>query len=121
METSKTQRLVLILEGLALVTALILILVDYKLKNDLVALYQKMEQTLEDGKQIFGENASNALDSMRLPSRAMVGDDASVETSDSPVMDNPNGQSPANKRTPSNRRGRAGGTEIPKSDKPLGS
>lgn len=116
----KMERLVLILEGVALVTALILILVDYKLKNDLTDLYAKMEVALERGQKLFAENGDSGSDSVRLRAGDLVGNVSPLETSASNGMAGQNGQSKtrgasAAKRSRGNR-----DTAVSQPDKPLG-
>lgn len=119
--TDKTRKLVLILEGVAIVTALVLILVDYKLKNDLMDLYRKMEKALENGRKILGPEFGAGIDTGRLPTRAMARDAATVETRnpfgtaveyDQPETATGNGAP--------KRQGRNGYTEVPKPDKQVG-
>lgn len=116
---SKAHRLVMILEAVAIVTAAILILVDYKLKNDLVELYKRMEATLEDGRKLFGKDYLADLDTSGLHAGPLVGDAPTVETSASPVTDNQNGT--AVKRPVAKRSRRVGNTEVSQPDKPVGS
>jgi hypothetical protein len=117
----KAERLVLILEGVALLTALILILVDYKLKNDLVELYGKMEAALERGQKLFGQDANTGSDSLRVRSGDLVGNVSPLETSANTGATSQNGQpTAANRRAPAKRSGRAGNKEIPHTDKQMG-
>jgi hypothetical protein len=116
----KAERLVLILEGIALLTALILILVDYKLKNDLVELYGKMEVALERGQKLFGENANPGSNSLRVPDSPMVDNVSRLETSDSPSVAGSNGKPKARGTAATRRSGRAGDKAISRTDKPLG-
>jgi hypothetical protein len=122
METNsaKTARLVLILEAIAITTALILILVDYKLKNDLVALYKKMEVALEDGRKLFGESFGAGIDTSSLQRGSVVDDTAWLET---PIVrDTPagNGQAARDSKPPAQRSGRNRNTQVPKPDKQVG-
>lgn len=122
METDKTRKLVLALEGIAIVTALILILVDYKLKNDLVELYQKMEAALADGRQIFGPDFAPGIDPSALHRRPVVRPAPTVETATADKPDTQNGQGkPApRKRAPADSSGRNRDSTVPKPDKQVG-
>lgn len=116
----KMERLVLILEGIALVTALILILVDYKLKGDLTELYAKMEATLERGQKLFGENASTHLDSVRLRTGDLASDVSPVETSIDNGVAAQNGKPPTRSASPAKRSGRTGNKAVSDPDKQVG-
>lgn len=119
----KTRKLVMVLEAVALVTAGILILIDYKLKQDLLRLFERIESAIETGNRLFPQDASERPNPSRVPTDTVVGDNPRVGT---PT----NGQS-ANGSTrskPRPSRGKAtngsGGTrdsEIPESSKPVGS
>lgn len=116
----KMERLVLILEGVALITALILILVDYKLKGDLTELYAKMEAALERGQKLFAENSDTGNDPVRLRTGDMVGNVSPLETSASNGVAGQNGQ-PKARRTSAAKRSRGNGnTAVSQPDKPLG-
>jgi hypothetical protein len=119
--TDTTRKLILALEGVAIVTALVLILVDYKLKNDLVDLYKKMEAALADGRQIFGPQFAPGIDTSSLRASPMVRPTSPVETGAGGEADNRNGKAgPASRRgTPANRKGRNRDITIPEPDKPL--
>ena len=116
----KMERLVLILEGVALITALILILVDYKLKNDLTDLYQKMEVALERGQKLFDEDTNTGSDSMRVRPGNLVGNVSPLETSARPSVAGQNGKPPNGRATPAKRSRGNGNTAIPKPDKQMG-
>jgi hypothetical protein len=119
-DTSKTSRLVLILEGVALLTALVLILVDYKLKNDLVTLYQKMEASIAEARQYLGENFGASIDTSHLSRGSVVDHGPSVETAASHNLGEANGQAPRAPKTkaPVSSRGKRNPT-IPQPDKPV--
>lgn len=119
-DTSKTNRLVLILEGVALLTALVLILVDYKLKNDLVMLYRKMEESIHEARQYLGENFGAGIDTSGLSGSSLVRDGTTVETAASPSVAQGNGKAPrASKSTsPVSSRGKRN-PAIPHPDKPV--
>lgn len=125
METDKTRRLILALEGIAILTALVLILVDYKLKNDLVDLYKKMEVALENGRKLMGPEFATDIDTSRLRAGPMVDNAPTLETPDYPspnfpVEPNGEGPGPTAKRSPAKRSGRNGNQAVPESDKPVG-
>lgn len=112
------------LEGLAIVTALVLILVDYKLKNDLVDLFKRMEAALEDGRKLLGPQfAANVdLDSVRPGN--MVGNASPVETSASNGSAEGLGlthKTAPPKRETTVRARRTRGTPVPRPDNPVGS
>lgn len=119
--TDKTRRLILALEGVAIVTALVLILVDYKLKNDLVDLYKKMEAALADGRAIFGPEFAPGIDTSSLRASAMVRPDSPVETGAGNKASSRNGAAkPATRRgTSPVGQGRDRDNPVPESDKPL--
>lgn len=103
----KARKLVMALETLALVTAAILILVDYKLKQDLMGLYQKLEAALNDAKKYFGEDYFAARDPGGVHTGDLVGNAPTVEEKPSDSQASQNGQPkpPARRRTPANRSG----------------
>jgi hypothetical protein len=121
MHMERTRKLVLILEGLAIGVAVVLILVDYKLKNDLVDLYKKMEGTLERGRQSFGETASTADSPSGVHTGSLVDNVARLETSAYAGASNGDSPAKANSRTPADRRKRIGDPQIPESGKQMGS
>jgi hypothetical protein len=117
----KTKKLLLILEGLALIVATILILVDYKLKNDLVDLYRKMEGTLERGKEFYSE-VDNSLDHLgRVRPSTLVRDGTTLETATANHASNGNGKTASSRATSAKRNGRIGNTPLPESDHGVGS
>jgi hypothetical protein len=120
METGKTQRLILALETLAILTAAVLILVDYKLKNDLVDLYRKMEATLKHGESLFGENAATPLDSMRVRPGSLVDNRATVETGPGDNVAAQNGQPKTRRAQPANRDRRTRDKAVSDPDKQVG-
>jgi hypothetical protein len=110
----------LILEAIAITTALILILVDYKLKNDLVALYKKMEVALDDGRKLFGESFGAGIDTSGLQRSPVVDNTAWLET---PIVrDTPagNGQAARDSKPSAKRSGRNRDTQISEPDKQVG-
>jgi hypothetical protein len=117
----KAERLVLILEGIALVTALILILVDYKLKNDLTELYAKMEATLADGQKLFAKDAGTSGDSLRLRSGDLVGNGPTVEKATDTGLAGQNGKPPTRSASPAKRSRRVGDKAVSDDGKQMGS
>jgi hypothetical protein len=118
----KTRRLVLALEGLALVVATVLILVDYKLKNDLVDLYRKMEGSLERGRQFMGQEPISPADTNGVRTGDMASNDASLEAAVAHQSTNGNGSTRGtNNGTTAKRSGRTGSAPLPKFDNGLGS
>lgn len=117
----KVQRLVLALQGIALVTALVLILVDYKLKNDLVDLYKKMEDALARGQKLFGQNVDTGSDTGDVRSSHLVGAGSGLETPASPSVAEQNGQPETNGRASAKRSRRAGDKAVSDADKQVGS
>lgn len=119
----KTRKLIVILEGIAIVTALVLILVDYKLKNDLVDLYKKMERALADGQKLFGPEFASDIDIASLRTGDMVGNAATVETANGSGPPIGMGQSsPAEtaRRTPAKRNRGNRNPPVPEPDKQMG-
>lgn len=76
----KTRRLLLALETLALLTAGILILIDYKLKQDLVELTKNVENALEQARTLYPPDANTADHTSDIHTGDMVGDATAVET-----------------------------------------
>jgi hypothetical protein len=120
--TDTTRKLLLALETVAIVTALILILVDYKLKNDLVELYKKMEAALIDGRQIFGPDFAAGIDPGAIRGGDMVRATPPVEKRPADKPGNANGQAKpaARKRTPPVSQRRDRNSTVPKPDKQVG-
>lgn len=113
----KTRKLVLILEGIAIITATVLILVDYKLKNDLMDLYVKMERALKNGETIY----SAGIDPGLLRPGNMVRDAATVETRAANGTIHADSKPGPRGKRPSPERNRGNGnTTIPKPDNPVG-
>jgi len=124
METEKLRRLLLALEGLAIATALVLVLVDYKLKNDLVDLFKKLEATIDEGKRYFGESFGAAVDIGAIRSGDLVGTATSMEktANASPAASTrQNGKRPAAKRTSADRGRGIGSAPVPGPDNTVGS
>jgi hypothetical protein len=116
----KAQRLIMALEAIALITAAILILVDYKLKNDLVDLYKKMEVALENERLLLGADHSPASGNSAVRAGDLVDYDPPMEASASSGTTGANGKTEPRKRAPANRSRRNGNTAVPDIDKPVG-
>ena len=126
METAKMQRLLLALEGLALITAALLILIDYKLKNDLVVLFGKLEGALEDGRKLFGPEFGSGVDIAGVRAGHLASVPAPVEASTAngaAAQVGSNGKRPgsATKRPTAKRPGRDGSAPVPGPDNTVGS
>jgi hypothetical protein len=117
---AKMRKLVMALEALAILTAAILILVDYRLKNELVDLYKKLEATIKHGKQVFGENAGPDPGANSLRDSSHVDRNPLVEASAIPST----GESPdaarTSKRQSANRNGRNRDKAVPGPDNQVG-
>lgn len=119
----KTRRLLLIVEALAIGTAAILILVDYKLKQDLVALFRQIEAAMNYESRLYDANAANPDSYSAVFGNAVVGNNPIVETTDVPVTDSPQTTEPhtTSERKSSVRRTGTRGKTIPDTDKSVGS
>lgn len=118
----KTRRLLLIVEMLAIGTAALLILIDYKIKQDLVALFKQIEAAMTYESRLYSANAGNPDSYSAVFDGSLVGDNSTVETpiADSADKPDPAGQKPADKRkSPVNRTG-ARGKAIQDPDKSVG-
>jgi len=123
MDTDKTRKLILALEGVAIITALVLILVDYKLKNDLIDLYRKMERALADGQKILGSEFGSNIDIGGLRAGLLVDNAPTVEAANGtgPTgIVGQNGQAKTARRATPKRSGRVGNPPFSESDKPVG-
>jgi hypothetical protein len=118
----KTRKLLLTLELLAIATAAILILIDYKLKQDLLKLFERIETAIGTEQHLFDANTSKPGNSSNIPGSPMVGDNTIMETSDIPDSANGHGASrqATSKRAAANGNGRTRNTTIPDPDKSMG-
>lgn len=124
METAKMQRLLLALEGLALITAALLILIDYKLKNDLVVLFGKLEGALEDGRKLFGPEFGSGVDIAGVRTGDMASVHAPVEKAAANGTAAParrRGAAKAGSGTAANRSGGNRSAPVPGPDNTVGS
>jgi hypothetical protein len=87
----KTRKLIIALELVALVTAGILILIDYKLKQDLLKLFERIESAIETGNRLYSQDPDFSADTSRVPRGSMVGDNPPMETSASATAHRANG------------------------------
>lgn len=120
---AKAQRLLLVLETLALLTAGILILIDYKLKQDLVTLTRNVESALEDARKLFPQDTGAGSDSSDLHTGNLVDNGPPMETGPDTGKSGQNGKTPAipRTRTPAKRSGGNRNTPVPGLDNPVGS
>jgi len=117
----KTRKLALALEFLALIISALLILVDYRLKRDLLDLFKRLEFTIERGQRLYYQDAAKPRDNSGVPASSMVGDNPIMEETTNPEPSSSNGQATAPIRsTTAKRTARARDTDIPESNKPLG-
>lgn len=119
----KTRRLLLIVEALAIGTAALLILIDYKIKQDLVALFRQIEAAMTYESRIYSANAGNPDSYSAVFGGAMVGDHPTMEAEPTLVTDKPD---VADKRPASRDKAADGGAgtrgkKIPDTDKSVGS
>lgn len=118
----KTRKLLMALELLAISVAAVLILIDYKLKRDLLELFARIESAIETGNRIYGTDTDHAGSDNPVPGSFVVGDHSPVETTDVPSTANGHSKArEANGRfTTAHRDGRTGNTPVPDPDKPVG-
>ncbi len=118
----KTRRLLVALELLALVVSALLILVDYKLKQDLLKLFERIESTLETGNGLHPQNPDDRAGAGRVPGRGLVGDMPGVETSAnaSPPSANGSGKARASRGKAADGDGRTRGAEVSKPGQQVG-
>ena len=115
----KTRKTLLTLELLALFVSALLILIDYKLKRDLLALFIKIERSLYGSSVMDKESPERASDA-GLRTGDLVGEPAGMEAPINPVAANGNSQPRRAARKPANSNGGAGGQGIPQQDKQVG-
>lgn len=121
-DTDKMRKLLLTLELIALIVSAILILIDYRLKKDVLQLFMKVERKIDQAIPLLspaGDIASHPVDV--LPGN-LVANDAGMETA--------NGHHPASAAggtepgpgasEPAKRARGTRNTGVPKPDKPVG-
>ena len=115
----KTKKLLIALELLALATSVILVLIDYRLKQDLLNLFRRIEAGIETASGLLGKDPNFSPDTSGLSGSPLVGDNPIVEAtaSHSKAPANGAGRKTANRRTPANGSGGAGSPQISESDK----
>jgi hypothetical protein len=111
------------LELLAVSVAAILILIDYKLKRDLVELFARIESAIETGNKLYGTYTANASSDTDIRDGVVVGDNPPMETPDvhkPGTAGSQNGHPRGRNTTAHNSRGTRN-TTVPDADKPMGS
>jgi hypothetical protein len=119
----KTKVYLLIIECLALGTAAVLILIDYKIKQDLVGLFKQVEAAIYHESRIHCADTDNYHGDSGLPDSALVGDNAIMETTDVPVTASasaPGRKTASRNKTPDSRAGTRS-KKVPDTDKSVGS
>jgi hypothetical protein len=98
---------------------LILVLIDYRLKQDLLKLFQRIETAIETANGIYPQNPSDNSHTGDVSRGSMVGNDPRMETpaTDTAAHANGSGRKTANRRTPPNSSGGARNTPISQPDK----
>jgi hypothetical protein len=119
----KTRKLIMAIEILALLTAALLILVDYKLKQDLIKLFERIEATIAAGQRVYFPDAVFNSDTGSVPDSAVVGDNPTVEApaSDKPNHANSNGRKATVRGTAANGSRGNRNQAVPQPGKPMGS
>lgn len=116
----KTRKLIIALEVIALITSAVLILIDYKLKRDLLDLLTRIEGSVN------GENVGNAgfparSGDSRVRDSRVPRNDAGMETTATHAADKENrAQRSANGNPPSNGSRRNGNPKLPEPGKQMG-
>lgn len=121
----KTRKLLLALELVAILTAAILILVDYKLKRDLVELTKNVEGAIEQARQLYSQESPSAdtadnpggLHSSHLVDNA-AGMEAPIHLDE--TSQNGNAKTVQRARTTPKRNGGTRNTTVPRPDNAVG-
>jgi len=120
----KTKKLLVTLEVLALVVSLLLILIDYKLKGDLLSLFKRIERDLYGREDSSPPEPPKPAGNAGVRSSDLLDNPAGVEETSSSPLASPNGrEEPASSngsRTATKRSPRARGPAIPDNGKPVG-
>lgn len=118
----KTRNLFLALELLALTVAGLLILIDYKLKRDLLTLFARIEKAMEYAQESGRGANSGSADIDSVYPRNMVADASGVEAVRTDAANSANGTAAtATGNRPSPKRSRGNGNRtIPQPDKSVG-
>jgi hypothetical protein len=110
----KPRRLLLALELVALLVAAVLILVDYKLKQDLLDMFRRIEMDINHAWKLSGKERGGDSDTGWISTGPLVDNDAAMETPAGPGAPAQNGDAGnAHRRAPARRSGRNGDTGIP--------
>lgn len=119
----KTRKLIMAIELLALLTAALLILIDYKLKQDLIKLFERIEATIETGQRVYIPDAVFNSNTGSVPDSPVVGDNTTMETpaNDKPPRTNGNGRKAAVRGTSANGSRGNRNPAVSEPDKPVGS
>jgi hypothetical protein len=119
----KTRNLLVMLELLAVTVAGILILIDYKLKRDLVELFARIESAIETGNKLYDTFAANNSSDTNLRDGTVVGDNPPMETPDvrKPGNTGSTNRGTAGKQSASNGSGGTRNTPVQGPGKSMGS
>lgn len=118
----KTRKLLLVMEMLALLVAGILILIDYKLKQDLVALTRNVENALDNARTIISSDSSPGDDTSGLHNSNLVGNASPMEAGSASDKTHANGKAETvrSTRTATKRSGGNRSTQVPRPSDPVG-
>lgn len=118
---AKTRNLILTLEILALATAGILILIDFKLKKDLLALFIRIEEKIAHGEQTLADT-SRVATADSVHSGSMVADTSRMEAPNVDDSSSANGSRPtaASNRPRAKRSTGTRSAPVSESDKSVG-
>jgi hypothetical protein len=119
----KTRKLMITLELLALITAAVLILIDYKLKQDLLRLFGRIETAIETANRLHSQDADVSNDTGDIPDSSLVGADPTVEAATGNTKAGTGGpvRKTANQRTAANGNGRTRSAPLSDAGKSVGS
>lgn len=99
----------------------ILILIDYKLKRDLVDLFARIEAAIETGNRLYDTDTAHTYSGADIRDSTVVGNNPTVETADVPKQSNPDGENghKANGYVPTQRSRGTRNKTVPGTDKPV--
>lgn len=122
MEHAKSRTLFLTLELTALAVAGLLILIDYKLKRDLLALFIRIEEALANGQEAVAHDTDGSSDTSIVRASDMVAHPAGMEALRGNAANHANGSAAAAAGSTPNRKRSAGtrSAKVPEPDKPVG-
>lgn len=119
---SKSRNLIMALEFLLLATAGIVILIDFKLKRDLLLMFVEIKTEIESGQRNVAKASNNSSDTSGVHTGDLVGNASAMEAASVP---HENGSAPKPRtgtaRAVAKRSTGNGNTGIPQLDKPVGS